>query len=239
MDKTTQQNLLDLVKGNYDEIAVSFNSVRRKSLWPGLVKLAAPVKDGDRVLDVGCGNGRLLQALAGKNIEYLGLDESVKLIDLARSNWKMSAGLRDGNWQFMTGNILKLDKLPDQDYDYVFCIAVLHHLPGKDLRIEALKQMKDKVKADGKIIITVWNLWRQKKFSRLIHKFTGAKIMGKHKMDFGDILFDWKNNLGQPVSRRYYHAFTKRELIRAVKQAGLRLEKLYKDKYNYYAVLRK
>jgi len=58
-------------------------------------------------------------------------------------------------------------------------------------------------------------------------------------MDLGDLLFDWKNSAGQAVSQRYYHAFTKRELKKISKQAGLKIERLYQDKYNYYAVLTK
>ena len=58
-------------------------------------------------------------------------------------------------------------------------------------------------------------------------------------MDFGDIIFDWKNSQGERVSQRYYHAFRKGELKAIFKKAGLKIEKLYKDKYNYYAVLKK
>ncbi|PIX02803.1 SAM-dependent methyltransferase, partial [bacterium (Candidatus Gribaldobacteria) CG_4_8_14_3_um_filter_42_11] len=41
------------------------------------------VKDGDKVLDVGCGNGRLVKAFENKKISYLGVDNSEKLIKLA------------------------------------------------------------------------------------------------------------------------------------------------------------
>ena len=92
---------------------------------------------------------------------------------------------------------------------------------------------------DGKIIIAVWNLWGQKKFKKLVFKFALLKLIKKNKMDIGDILFDWKNSKGEIVSRRYYHAFTKRELKKIIKKAGLKIEKIYKDKFNYYAVLKK
>ena len=238
MDKQTQQNLLELVKENYEEIAVSFNSARTKYIWPELVKLTAPVRDSERILDVGCGNGRLLQALGGKSIEYLGIDDSAGLLETAKNNWKLSASLKSGDWRFINGNIFQLNKIPEKDFDYVFCVAVLHHLPGEDLRVEALKQMKEKMKSGGKIIITVWNLWDQKKFSRLITKYFFLKIIGRNKMDFGDIIFNWKNGQGRAVSRRYYHALTKRELKKTIMKAGLKIEKLYKDKFNYYLILK-
>ncbi len=229
MHKTTQKNLLDLVRRNYDEIAGGFSQTRANRSWPELVKLTAPVRDGDRVLDAGCGNGRLLEILSDKTVEYLGMDNSHELVKIAQAKFPNKA--------FLVGDILELNKLSEKDFDYLFCVAVLHHLPGQDLRVEALKQMKDKIKPDGKIVITVWNLWSQLKFRRLICKFTILKIMGKNKMDFGDILFNWKNNQGEGISRRYYHAFTKNELKVIADRAGLKLEKLYKDRYNYYAIL--
>ena len=231
MDKQTQKNLLDLVKRNYEEIAGGFSRTRTNRSWPELVKLTEPVKAGSRIFDVGCGNGRLLEILTGENIEYLGVDNSQELIKIAQARFPEK--------NFLNSNILELNKISQKDFDYVFCIAVLHHLPGKALRIEALEQLKTKLKPDGKIIITVWNLWGQAKFRKLILKFVILKILGKNKMDFGDILFAWKNNLGERLSQRYYHAFTKNEIKSLSERAGLKLEKLYKDSYNYYAILSK
>ncbi|MDO8667484.1 MAG: class I SAM-dependent methyltransferase [bacterium] len=241
MNKQTQQNLLNMVKSNYEEIADDFDASRKKTLWPELIKLAGSVRDGDKVLDAGCGNGRLLAAFAEKNISYLGVDNSRKLIEAAKRNQEL--GIK--NQEFLVGDILELDKISEKDFDYVFCIAVWHHLPGEDSRIRALEQIKNKLKpasagsarGGGKAIITVWNLWHKKKYRRLIFKFAILKILGRNKMDFGDILFDWKNSLAENISRRYYHAFTKGELKKTAVRAGFKINKLYKDKYNYYLIL--
>jgi len=271
MDKQTQQNLLDLVKKSYQQIAEDFAITRQKHLWPELLKLASQVKDGQSVLDVGCGNGRLLKAFQDRRINYVGVDSSEKLIEIAKSkfsifNFQFSNKSQIQNINFLVGDILELDKIAEKDFDFVFCVAVLHHLPGKDLQIKALEQLKNKIKpggppvsagADkraGKIIITVWNLWSQKKFRKLILKqalFKLAKIFSlmsrrygrdpdfalRTSGDFGDILFSWKNSQGEKVSQRYYHAFTKRGLRKIVKIAGLKIDRLDKDKYNYYLVL--
>ena len=249
MDKQTQKNLLTLVKSSYEEIADQFNQTRKKHLWPELIKLTKEIKTGDKILDVGCGNGRLLEAFGDKKISYLGVDNSEKLINLAEKNRKSPAPLRlarpgqIANRKFIVGNILDLGRIPEMNFDYVFSVALFHHLPGNDLRIAALRQLKNKVSENGKIIIVVWNLWSQPKFRKLILKFALLKLMKKNlpagKMDFGDILFDWKSPSGQAQSQRYYHAFTKRGLKKIIKKAGLKIEKIYKDKYNYYAILKK
>ncbi|MEI6596849.1 MAG: class I SAM-dependent methyltransferase [bacterium] len=248
MNRQTQKNLLDLVKRNYEEIADDFNTTRKKYLWPELIKLAESVKGGDKILDAGCGNGRLVEAFRNKKINYLGVDSSEKLIESARKNYvreiasSPSTASRNDKWA--VADILELDKLSEKDFDYIFCIAVLHHLPGEDLRLKALKQMKNKLKPGGKIIITVWNLWNQEKFIKLIFKYGLFRLLGKNlpvgevgNLDFGDILFDWKNKDGERISRRYYHAFTKNQLKKLAFSAGFKIEKLYKDKYNYYLVL--
>jgi len=41
------------------------------------------------------------------------------------------------------------------------------------------------------------------------------------------------------VSKRYYHAFNKWELKKVCQQAGFKVEKIYSDSYNYYAILHK
>ncbi len=231
MNKEIEKKLLEIVRKNYEEVASSFNQTRKKPIWPELSKLTEQVKEGDKVLDAGCGNGRLLEAFQGKEIKYLGVDFSSELIKKARENYPEE--------KFLEGDILNLGKIEEVNFDYVFSVAVLHHLPGKDLRIRALKQLKNKAKPGAGIIITNWNLWSQRWSRRLILKFLILKIFGKHKMDFGDILFDWKGNKETGYSQRYYHAFRKRELKKLARQADLKIKKNYKDKFNYYLVLEK
>lgn len=233
MNKETQKNLLDIAKKNYEEIAEDFNKTRKKYLWPELLKLADAVKNGDSVFDAGCGNGRLLEAFKDKKISYVGVDSSEKLIKLAREKYQfLNYELRIKNYEFLIGDILNIKNVSDKNFDYIFCIAVLHHVPGEDLRLKALENLKEKLADNGKIILTVWNLWSQKKFRKFIFKFAFLKLIGKNKMDFGDILFSGFNQMSQ----RYYHAFRMNELRKIIKKADLNIEKIYKDKYNYYVI---
>jgi len=234
MDKRTSDNLLKLVKTSYNQIAEDFNITRQKPIWPELIKITKNIDDSlvhKNVLDVGCGNGRLAELFSGRNISYLGVDNCANLLHLAKTNYQPNT--------FAEGDILELSQVPGHNFDYVFCVAVLHHLPGTRLRLEALKQLKSKIKPGGTIILTNWNLWSQKKFRRLIAKFFFLKLLGKHKMDFGDIIFNWHGSDGAPGSERYYHAFTNRELKKLVKLSELKLEQLYHDKYNYYLIIKK
>jgi len=222
------QELLALVKRGYNDIAADFDMTRKKAIWPEIKKLAAEVQDGEAVLDAGCGNGRLLEVLPAR-VEYLGVDNSEELIKLARRNYP--------NHKFVVADILNLDSVPKQSFDQVFCLAVLQHIPSRELRVAALQQLADKLKPSGRLVISVWNLWQSPKHRLLLLKNYWSKILGQGKLDYGDLLFPWKNSGGQEVGERYYHAFTKQELRQITRLAGLKIENFNRDKYNYWLIL--
>jgi len=230
MNKDTQRELLKIVRKNYEDDARTFDETREKPIWPPLLELLKSVELEARVLDVGCGNGRLLKVLAERQIKYIGVDQSESLIKICQEKYP--------EYKFAVEDILNLGELPEYDFDYVFCVAVLHHLPGADLRLNALRQLKNKIKSGGKIILTVWNMWPQEKYRKMLIKFSLLKLVGKNKMDFGDVLFDWRAP-GGLMSKRYYHIFYQRELVKLAKKAGLKIVKKFKDQFNYYFVLTK
>lgn len=230
MNKEIESKLLKLVKDNYQEIADNFNITRQKEIWPEMRRLAENIQDRETILDVGCGNGRFLEAIKSKQVNYLGVDNSSAMIELAKRNYP--------GQRFLIADILQLDTFPENNFSKVFCLAVLQHLPGRDLRLQALAQLAGKLKPGGELIISVWNLWRQPKYRALLFKNFGLKILHRNELGFNDLVFPWKNSTGEVISQRYYHAFTKKELKRLVRLAGLTTQRLVRDKYNYWLVLK-
>ncbi len=229
MGKKKEQELLDLVKRNYQEIATDFDTTRKKEIWPEIRKFTAEIEENSQVLDLGCGNGRLLEALKEKKIKYLGLDNSTELIRLAKINYPENS--------FLVGDILDLGSLQNNYYDYIFCLATLQHIPGKNLRLKALREMESKLKTGGKLILSNWNLWSQKKYRSQLLKNYWLKIFGRSQLGYNDLIFPWKSANGKIVSERYYHAFTKKEFKKLIKLTNFKTQESWRDKHNFWLLL--
>ena len=132
MKKDRVDKLLNLVESSYNEVASEFSQSRKKELWPKLRKLSEEVESGSHVLDLACGNGRLLEAFENKKINYLGVDSSEELIEIAKRDYP--------EYKFQVDNML--DFKLDSKFDYIFCIAALQHIPSKKLRLQVLANMK-------------------------------------------------------------------------------------------------
>ncbi len=230
MKKEREEQLLALVKKNYQDIAEDFNYSRKKELWPEIKNLSAEVRAGDRVLDLACGNGRLLEAFLDKDIFYLGIDNSEELISFALKNYPQH--------KFIVGDMLELKNLKDKSFDHLFCLAALQHVPGNNKRIQVLKEMRRLINDSGQIVISNWNLWAKPKYRSIIFKNYIKKIFGFHPFSVYDLIFPWKGKRGNG-SNRYYHAFTKKELFRLAKRSGLKISYFRKDDYNFWLVLKK
>lgn len=201
---------MEKTKEYFENNADSFSG-SRSWLWPELDELKKYLQDGEKILDLGCGNGRLFELFKDKNVEYLGVDSSLKFIEIAKKKY--------GDY-FKVADAFNLP-FSDSSFDSVWSIAFLHHVPSKQLRIMALSEIKRILKPGGKVIITCWNLYRSQ-YLKLLLKFTFRKLFGLSKLDFKDILLSPKRLKIQ----RYYHAFTKKELKKLFEIAGLKIEEL-------------
>ena len=130
MKQETLQFLLNLNRDFYDAYAQSFSSTRY-TIQPGIRQLLPQLLKAENLLDLGCGNGNLAQALikAGFTGTYLGVDNSLSLIQDAKK-----AIPENKAYQFSFRQVdlsAQLENLSDQsDFDAVTCFAVIHHFPA-------------------------------------------------------------------------------------------------------------
>lgn len=98
---------------------------------------------GAKVLEIGCGTGRLARTVARRGSTVRGIDASPEMIRLARERAR-----DDARVEFVCGDF---STLPEEagTYDGVVCIATLHHLPTEP----TLSRMKSLLKPDGVLVI--------------------------------------------------------------------------------------
>lgn len=237
MKLETAINLIKKTKKDYSKVAFDF-SVTRKFIWSEFLDWKDLVKEGDNILDFGCGNGRLIEILKDKKINYFGVDLSEEFIKIARSSYP--------NYNFQTineKNFLKDKKIlpfSDKYFNIIFCIATFHHIPSKKLRKKLLKEFYRILKFDGYLIISVWNLKKIRFFKYLI-KYTFLKICGKMKLEFGDCFIPYQTTDKKYKIERYLHIFSKRGLKKLVEVVGFKIERIFysKNKNNLILILKK
>lgn len=223
---------MDIIKktrDDYNRIAPHFSATRVEARE--LRQFIPFIAPGQRILDWGCGNGRLVYILQNKGVEYIGTDQSAGLLEQAEELFQKE--IKEGWVKFIctdptvetrfiassSQRSSKEVKFPENYFDLIFMIASFHHLPDEASRLELLQKVFKELKQDGKLIITVWNLesdWAKEKLQ------SGYKKMGEY-----DYLVPWKTKEGEVLVERYYHHFTKDELEKLMREAGFNIEEMY------------
>jgi len=209
MQKSYAEYLLKKTIQDYNLIAEQFSRARER-IWPKMRFLFDDyLFPGEKILDIGCGNGRFFEVFKEKKVDYFGIDSSEKLIQIARNNYPEG--------KFQVGDALNLP-FPNNFFDKVYSIAVLHHVPSEEFRLQFLKEARRVLKTEGLLILTVWKLFQLKECC-LRFKYTILKLIGKSKLDWGGILEPWGKKI-----KRYYHCFSKKELENLVAKSEFRIK---------------
>ncbi len=129
----------------------------------GLVKLDEEVK----ILDIGIGTGLLTKELYKKGAKIYGIDFSKKMLEIAKI--KMPKGIFYC-CDFKSG----LPKeLKEEKFDYIVSSYAIHHI-NEDEKVEFIKELKNRLKEKGKIIIADVAFETKEKMNEC------KRISGKH-----------------------------------------------------------
>lgn len=225
MDEQYAKSLLDKTKGDYNLIAEDFSRTR-DYLPENIMFLEKYAQNGEKILDLGCGNGRLIELFLNKNVEYTGVDVSGKFIEISQKRYPQG--------KFIVAPALNLP-FPDNYFDAVYSLAVFHHIPSEDFRNQFLKEIKRVLAPNGILILSVWNLWhlwfrpdlwffrkRLRKYFKLIIKYTAFNLLKRSQLDFKDIFISWQNN-----TMRYVHCFSRGELESLLRKNGFSVKEIF------------
>ena len=202
----------DSVKDVYNSIASSFSKTRVK-VWPCVANFLDSMKGVG--LEVGCGNGKNM--LYNTDLDIYGIDICPMFVKLCQES-----GLN-----VIEGNMTNLP-YKDSSFDFVYCIAALHHLTSQDLRTKAIQEMIRVCKPNGFIFILVWAFEQE----------PGSK----HSFIEQDVLVPWKDGIKNAETKyRFYHVYKEHELESEVYNASkdILVKQTMYEKGNWGIVIQK
>jgi 2-polyprenyl-3-methyl-5-hydroxy-6-metoxy-1,4-benzoquinol methylase len=230
MNNETISLLRQINRTFYDELGPSF-SVTRGQIQPGVKRLLASLLEQPKILDLGCGNGTLAEALALSNYagNYLGVDGSRTLLRFAVERTSQYPLLSTEFWQADLLDETLNANFAEQSFPLLVCFATLQHLPSQAAHLAFFKSAAQLLEDGGNLMISCWQIHHSE---RLISHIQDWSIVGLNPEDLeaGDLLMDWRGQDSQIPGLRYVHEFCEEELKNLGEAAGLTLaETFYSD----------
>lgn len=140
--RLTGMNSIEGVAADFDRIAALGESSESGSDRYDTLLLSLIPAESTRVLDVGCGTGRLSSAIVTNDREVLGIDISSAMIERARGKGTSRS------LSFVCGDFLAWP-LDDRSFDCIVSAATLHHLPIEP----AIRKMVQILRPGGRLIV--------------------------------------------------------------------------------------
>jgi SAM-dependent methyltransferase len=223
MQPEIQNQLRAINQQFYQTFAGPFSATRSR-LQAGVHKVLESLPATARLLDLGCGNGNLARALyrQGHKGPYLGMDFSPTLIAETQAALEapftfLQADLAMPGWD---------ENIPDSPYDVILAFAVLHHLPGAELRRAVLQRVRAHLVPGGRFTHSNWQFLNSARLRARIQPWEQVGLTDAD-VDPGDYLLDWRRG-GEGL--RYVHHFSPEELMGLAAETGFRvLETTWSD----------
>ncbi|MFO0965451.1 MAG: methyltransferase domain-containing protein [Gemmataceae bacterium] len=170
-----------------------------------------------RLLDLGAGTGRLAIPLARDGFRVVAVDLSPRMLEVLGEKARRA----DVSVARLAANIVELDALAGESFDYAACLfSTLGLVEGQGARRQVFKHVRRLLKPGGVFVFHVHNrsfhLWTR--FGRrLLLKNWWRSLLGREER--GDFVMPPH----QGAAALTMHLFTRREIVRLLRQAGLRL----------------
>ena len=203
------------VAETYDHIASHFSKTREYA-WPEVEDFVTEQPRAELALDLGCGNGRHAEVLAGRADRVVGLDVSRELLVEATNR----AEKRNFAVDLITGDAANLP-LRDDTVDLAVYVATLHHLPARDARVQSLDELARVLAPNGRALVSAW--------STAHDRFDAEEGF--------DTTIDWTLPGGVTVPR-YYHIYDPEEFRADLDASGLATVDFEISSGNCYAKVR-
>jgi SAM-dependent methyltransferase len=170
-----------------------------------------------RLIDLGCGTGRLLMSLARRGTRVLGVDLSAEMLAVAREKARQSGVSVD----LLRANVTELDCLAANSFDAAACLfSTLGMVRGAQERRRVVAHAHRLLRPGGRFILHVHNRWFNlwdRDGRRWLLRNTLGSLVGRAAL--GDRLMP----VHQGIANLTLHLFTRREVCRLLKGVGFRV----------------
>ncbi|UYN90650.1 MAG: methyltransferase domain-containing protein [Anaerolineales bacterium] len=225
MDAAVAQQLVALNKEFYQTHAEAFSATRGR-LQPGTQRILNDLLPSARILDLGCGNGGVAAQLAASGHEggYVGVDFSEGLLAAARERVAAYPGYPA---EFVQADLSgEWAAALDGKFDVVLAMAVMHHIPGRELQLTFLRQVRALVREGGRFVHSNWQFMRSPKLAARVQSWAAAGL-DESQVDAGDHLLDWRSGVREGHALRYVHQFSEEELAGLAAEASFTVSDLF------------
>jgi len=205
---------VETVRETYDRIADHFSKTRAYP-WPE-VESFLDGREGRVGLDIGCGNGRHAELLAGCCERVLGVDVSRAMLTAAR---RRNPNSRATAVALAQGDASRLP-VRGARVDLAVYVATLPHLPTRERRVASLDELARVLTDEGRALVSAWSTTHD--------KFDAA--------DGFDTTVAWTLPGGETVDR-FYHIYDPDEFRADVAASDLSLVDFELSSGNCYAVV--
>jgi SAM-dependent methyltransferase len=173
--------------------------------------------EGGRLIDLGCGTGRLLVASARRGCRVLGVDLSAAM--LAEAAAKASAA--GVSVRLLRANLAEMDGVRDGAFDCAACLfSTLGMVSGADNRRRVVGHAFRVLRPGGRFVLHVhnrwFNAWTGPGRVWLVKNWFDAR---RGRAEAGDRVMP----VHQGVAGLTLHLFTRGEAVRLLKAAGFRV----------------
>ena len=121
---------------------------------------------GSKILDLGCGGGLLCEAMTNSGADVIGIDASLKTIEIAKKHAKE----QNFKIEYINTDIESYDN--KEKFDAVVCFELIEHVPDPN---ELIKQIRRLIKPNGRLFLSTIN--------RNLFSFMFAKLVAEYLLN--------------------------------------------------------
>ena len=210
----------ELVRTSYEDPSVVSRYVTT-GLWPAEEILVLDyVPDNARVLDIGCGAGRMAIPLAEMGLDVVAIDISETMVRAAEEQARL-AGVEV---EFKVMDALEI-QLEESGFDVAFfSYNGIELLPGRDGKRRLFEQVRRALKPDGRFIFCSHSIFALNMFAlgrlKAFLKLCASQLLGfpAREQELGERFLDWEYE-----EAKYLQVLPPSTLIKMLRECGFRL----------------